>query len=394
MPHPINAASSNFTIIVNWKEKGFGCTRNCSYCNWRASPLLPHGPHLRKMVDNFVVRCRKPFVTISGGGDPLYKLEENLGSLVELCDWIKARGLKVRIITRETEDLERLNGIAHYVSVSLDTEVMELLVADSKLSARTNFHFNLEFSLVLPPLPEPEIVKLMPQYSSLQRKLGARLVLRENLNSIFPLSRSALSSGRSDLVFVPKRLCLDGLYLSTMESTGHELVQDNQVLVEHLMAHPNILLFGGFVKHLIAPIAHMEYSDIDLIALNEEVMDELSSGFGYAFRETSSGADYPRYFQGRSGKAGKSLQVILLSSAEQARKFIFSAQYTADRVGYCQGFVFDPDTGEDVIRHAICTKKIQLASAPRSMELFHANRSQIERRHTMKLIKKGFSVTS
>jgi hypothetical protein len=300
----------------------------------------------------------------------------------------------VRIITREVQTLAQLNGIAHYVSVSLDSEVLAQTVGDIDFMARAKFRFDLEFSLVLPPLPEEEIVKLMPQYSALQRRLRARLVLRENLNSIFPLSRSALSSGRSDLVFVPKRLCLDGLYLSTMESTGHELVQDNQVLAEHLMAHPNILLFGGFVKHLIAPIAHMEYSDIDLIALNEEVMDELSSGFGYAFRETSSATDCPRYFKGRSSKAGKSLQVILLSSVEQARKFIFSAQYTADRVGYFQGFVFDPDTGEDVIRHAICTKKIQLASAPRSMELFHANRSQIERRHTMKLIKKGFSVTS
>ncbi len=141
MSRYINRALSNFTIIVNWKEKGFGCARNCSYCNWRESPLLPHGPHLRDTVDGFIGRCRRSFVTISGGGDPLYKFDENLGPLVELSDCIKARGLKVRIITREVQDLARLNGIAHYVSVSLDREVLAQLVDDRDLLARTKFLF-------------------------------------------------------------------------------------------------------------------------------------------------------------------------------------------------------------------------------------------------------------
>lgn len=68
--------SQNFTVIVNWKKKGFGCAKACSYCNWRDSPLLPHGGQTREELAAFITQCDKSFITISGGADPLYKFEE------------------------------------------------------------------------------------------------------------------------------------------------------------------------------------------------------------------------------------------------------------------------------------------------------------------------------
>ena len=90
----------NYTIIVNWKTKGFGCSKNCSYCNWRDSPLLPHGPQPREALTQFVAQCDKSFITISGGADPLFRFEENLPHLLSMIRIVKDRSLKVRIITR------------------------------------------------------------------------------------------------------------------------------------------------------------------------------------------------------------------------------------------------------------------------------------------------------
>jgi hypothetical protein len=60
----------NYTIVVNWMKKGFGCAKVCAYCNWRESPLLPHGGQSADAITAFIRQCRKPFITISGGADP------------------------------------------------------------------------------------------------------------------------------------------------------------------------------------------------------------------------------------------------------------------------------------------------------------------------------------
>ena len=116
----IQTSHSNFTIIVNWKAKGFGCAKACSYCNWRSSPLLPQGAQSPEAVSAFIRQCKKSFITISGGGDPLYRFEENHAALLSMADTIKAQGFKVRVITREVQHVAKLKGIADHVSISLD----------------------------------------------------------------------------------------------------------------------------------------------------------------------------------------------------------------------------------------------------------------------------------
>jgi hypothetical protein len=114
--------SPNFTIIVNWKAKGFGCAKVCSYCNWRDSALLPHGGQTAEDVSTFIGQCTKSFITLSGGAEPLYKFNEYGGQLLDMIRTIKAHGFKVRIITREVQHVSKLKGIVDHFSISLDAD--------------------------------------------------------------------------------------------------------------------------------------------------------------------------------------------------------------------------------------------------------------------------------
>ena len=83
-------------------------------------------------------------------------------------------------------------------------------------------------------------------------------------------------------------------------------VQDNGALAGFLMNDPRVFLFGGFVRHLVNPVVHMEYGDIDVIALDSGVLRALSDRFGFAFTDVSaSSTSYPRYFIGRSTRASQ-----------------------------------------------------------------------------------------
>jgi len=383
-------ASQNFTIIVNWKKKGFGCAKVCSYCNWRDSPLLPHGAQSAKDISAFINQCDKSFITISGGADPLYKSEEYGPQLLAMIQIIKNHGFKVRIITREIQHVAKLKGIVDYVSISLDPDV---------LAAIGHYQhewvgIDIEYSLVLPPLPTAAIITLKHQYFSLYGQLGKRLVLRENLNSIFPLDFSQLVFGHSGIVFVTKALCLGSRYLTIVDSVGHDLVQDGERLANYFMNEPRLHLFGGIVKHLINPSMHPEFSDIDMIALDADVMRILENQFTYTFKDVSqTTTSYPRYFLGKSVRAGKTIQLILMNTPADAMKFIAGAQFDVDRVSFSAGrFHFDSTIGETAVRHAINTKQVSLIDGDRDLSLFSGNRPLVEQQHKIKLLRKGFTI--
>jgi hypothetical protein len=380
----------NFTVIVNWKKKGFGCAKACSFCNWRDSPLLPHGGQSKEAITAFIVQCNKSFITISGGADPLYQFEENSQQLLEMIQTIKDHGYKVRVITREIQHIAKLSGIVDYVSISLDTDVLDAL-------GRYQHEWDgidIEYSLVLPPLPTADILALKPQYFALYRHLGQRLVLRENLNSIYPLDFGKLIFGHSGIVFVAKALCLSSRYLSTVDCVGHDIVQDTERLARYLMDEPRLHLFGGFAKHLLSPRVHPEFSDIDLIALSDDVLRILEDQFAYSFKDVSQSAtSYPRYFLGKSTRAGKTIQLILMHTSADAMKFIAGSQYDADRVSYNAGrFHFDSTVGEQAIRHAIQTKQVHRIEGTRDLSLFSLHRPLVEQRHKIKLLRKGFTI--
>jgi hypothetical protein len=352
--------------------------------------LLPHGAQPDNQILDFIGQCTKSFITISGGADPLYKFEENMEDLHHMISLVKQEGFKVRIITREVEHVHKLKGVVDFVSISLDDEVMR----EIQLYQHLWDGMDIEYSMVLPPLPTEDIVPLKPQYTALRVKLGKRLVLRENLNSVYSLDMKSLSFGHSGIVFVTKELCLSSRYLSKIDCIGYDIVSDARALVQQLHSLGNfVYIFGGLAKHLINPKQHLEYSDIDLVVTCDMVMDTLSRNFGYTFEKMSPDGAYPAYFKGTSSRAGKELQIVLMNGHEDAEKFIFNAQYDIDRVYFRFGVPqYDPRIGAIDIQRAINRKVATHVRGERDISLFTSNRDFVERRHLAKLVKKQFRV--
>lgn len=379
----------NHTIIVNWKKRGFGCEKNCTYCNWRSSPHLPNGAQEQDAISKFIAQCPKSFITISGGADPLYKIEENRAALLMMIATIKAHGLNTRVITREIAAIASLKGHVQQVSISLDSDVMNQIERH-----RADWRgLEIEYSLVLPPLPRATLQQLMPQYVHLQRKLGGRLLLRENLNSIHPIDPREISSGQRSIGFVPKKLCLESRYLLKQPFWGHEIIQDMVPIMKYLMSSLSTYIFGGVVKHLLAPEVHPEFQDIDLIVTDDGVLDMLEQNFAYQFRRVNPIGTHPRYYIGNSTLAGKPIQIVRVKTQEEAFRFVFNAQYDVDRVLYHDGsFRFDPRTDDQVVRNGIAQKAAALAPGPVDRSLFSEGRQHIEAKHAIKLMRKGFSI--
>ncbi|MFS0756504.1 radical SAM protein [Noviherbaspirillum sp. 1P10PC] len=385
----------NYTILINWgvgnqNARGFGCPKACHYCNWRGWAGLPHQAQTSEQVSAFIMQCKKSTISISGGAEPLYRLEENLPKLLSMVRVIQDHGFRIRVVTREATHIAKLRGIVDRFSISLDAEVL----AEIPRYQHEWTGMDVEFSLVLPPLTNEQLLALMPQYAALHRQLGRRLVLRENLNSLYSVDVTKLSSGHRGIVFVPKALCLSGRYLATREWAGHDILLDHQQLFAYLMQEPHIHIFGGAVKHMLSPSSHSDFADIDLVATSVDVMADLQKRFGYRFKEVSETAtSYPRYFLGKSSRAGKAIHLVLVKNAEEAQQFILAAQYDIDRVGYCGGrFFFDERIGEAAIRQAIRSKQATLTPGKRDMTLFSANRPLIEARHRIKLIRHGYDI--
>jgi hypothetical protein len=178
------------------------------------------------------------------------------------------------------------------------------------------------------------------------------------------------------------------------EYAGHPEVHDIADLVGWLMATPGTYIFGGLVRHIINPAVHAEFGDIDLIALTTATMTALGTMFGYLFREVSRPGQFPRYFLAKSPFLPKPIQLILMRSHAEAMQFaVDGPQYDIDRVAYSDGrFYFDQTIGEAAIRHAINVKRASQVKGPRDLRHFAKHRPQIEQRHRLKLIRKGFAI--
>ena len=95
----------NRTVIVNFADESttFGCRFACSFCSWRdkateTGDIYPTKEALACFLDGYSGYK----VTVSGGGDPLYKAEQNHGRLGQLVDWIHELGFLVEVVTKET----------------------------------------------------------------------------------------------------------------------------------------------------------------------------------------------------------------------------------------------------------------------------------------------------
>lgn len=179
-----------------------------------------------------------------------------------------------------------------------------------------------------------------------------------------------------------------------IEYAGHRKALDIDQLVRWLMATPGMYIFGGLVRHIITPKVHAEYGDIDLIALTTAPMIALGTTFAYVFREVSRPGQLPRYFLAKSPFFPKPIQLIVVRSHAEAMQFaVAGPQYDIDRVVYSEGrFYFDQTIGEAAIRHAINLKRASQVKGPRDQRHFSKHRPQVEQRHRLKLMRKGFAI--
>lgn len=140
------------------------------------------------------------------------------------------------------------------------------------------------------------------------------------------------------------------------------------------------------VRHLVAPTIHTDYGDIDVSATSGSVIKELTSRFGYTFRENATSENDPRYFLGKSGRAGKPIQLILMRSQADALKFIHNAQCGVDRIVHSNHQCgCDPQGEESATLNAIKPKRARLIPGGRDQSLFHPEQNLIEQKHQSKL---------
>ena len=103
--HVRDRRTQNRSVIVNFAddETQFGCRFKCKFCSWRdrataAGDIYPTYESLKQFLDGFLGYK----VTISGGGDPLFKAEQNWTRLYQLVDWIHKLGFLAEVVTKET----------------------------------------------------------------------------------------------------------------------------------------------------------------------------------------------------------------------------------------------------------------------------------------------------
>ena len=208
---PFLGAPEPKSIILNFsdEEKPHGCARACSYCNWKTNPLAQQRiyPEFKKL-DEYTNDCTG-FMTISGGGDPLYKYEKNKEDLHKLINYLYDKKFFVRVITREIQNFLELRKTYPLIlgSFSIDSLKEIPIIRDKGITEDDEF---VEFSMVLDEEKVKEISKTRCSC------LPERMVIREPLDTGYKLPlgwRTMVQRMRRDIEFSTEKLCYEAWYL-------------------------------------------------------------------------------------------------------------------------------------------------------------------------------------
>ena len=233
----------NRSIIVNMAdgETRFGCRFKCKFCSWRdrateAGDIFPTEEGVARFLDGF----KGYKVTISGGGDPLFKLEQNWPRMHQLIGWIHDLGFLVEVVTKETHIVRNtleaspllaikrpgLTEVIHRIdqyslsyeghSPSIVQEVRQIsnhrLVRVSKVCSPGFSDRNRQF-------PDREW-DFIGQYCAAMRAGGAyQIVLREDFYDPNVTERDAkdiaraVTIGAGTVKWLPNKTCSDNLFL-------------------------------------------------------------------------------------------------------------------------------------------------------------------------------------
>jgi hypothetical protein len=94
----LRSISTNISVITNW-----GCRANCWYCIWKGHALenIQLETDWSKLEQFLIDNKGKGKVSVSGGGDCLYKYDEHVGWWIKFFDITSDLNMKVDVHTRE-----------------------------------------------------------------------------------------------------------------------------------------------------------------------------------------------------------------------------------------------------------------------------------------------------
>lgn len=167
-----------------------------------------------------------------------------------------------------------------------------------------------------------------------------------------------------------------------------------QGLLHWMIGVRAIYIYGGLLKRIIDETSTAPLGDVDVIALDAKVMQEMTYRFGIVFRKVHTTNTRMAYFIGKAGPGdNKIIHLVLLRSHEQAMRYLINNQFDIDRLALSDHhFFFDQKLGFDSICNAIRAKRATRVQGERDMTLFAKNRQQIERHYSLRLRRKGYIV--
>lgn len=381
----------NSTIVVNWKDNGFGCTETCSYCNWKTSKFLPNGCASDELIEEFVSNASKDFITISGGGEPLFELDKNYDRLKRIADIIHSHGKMVRCITRNVELIDNVLPFIDKFSISIDNKSGPLL---EKLDGITKRKY-IEASIVLLPVDTQSIINMKGYFSKLRINLKLdKLILRENLNSFERINwddKELYDNGR--LMYVPRELCLGSEYLlENKVMTGYDMEHNSREILNVILPIINnkqAFFFGSALRVFLNSRIYSEFNDYDLIVIGKSIND-IPQILDYEFKLESDPNRKPQYYSGKSKhKNAKKINIILVESELEAKFILNSGEFNIDKI-YMFGdkvYNFDKLGQQFNFGDRIASRDV---SIPLELWKDDINRKRSLTNHRVKLLRQNF----
>lgn len=211
--------TKNRSIIINWADdqNQHGCRFSCKFCSWKE-----HARRIGRIVPspNAIADFLQGFsgykVTLSGGGDPLYNLKDNLDELMQIVETIHELGCLVEVVTKEISVVASThNTLLREIDMwSFSTESRNPCVRDtiqqvdlSRLS-----------KVIVPGDPGNQHLPEYIQYYLDSDNGPYQILLREDYfgrptPADIPFINEAIQLGQGRVRFLPNALCADNLFL-------------------------------------------------------------------------------------------------------------------------------------------------------------------------------------
>ena len=167
-----------------------------------------------------------------------------------------------------------------------------------------------------------------------------------------------------------------------------------QGLLHWMIGVHGLYIYGGMLKRIIDPASNVPLGDVDVIALDANVMNVMTELFGIIFRRVTTTITRTPYYIGKAGRADvKIIHLALLRSHQQAMRYVMNNQLDIDRLALSNHHLFcDANFSLDAICNAIRRKRATRVQGTRDMTLFAKNRPQIEHHYEVRLRRKGYTV--